>query len=128
MRILRIWASTANAPACVTSILSFIVFIKFIIGFVGIPTLPLPLAGWPEAGLARPGQAGPGLAQTPTKTKGLRLEAGGRVRPWWLEAVPGPRASHLLFIKFNIFIMGFVGFCSSPAISLPGPREPPLFL
>ena len=80
-------------------------------GFVGIPTLLLPLAAREEAGLARPGQAGPGLAQMPTKTKGLRLEAGGRVRPWWLEAVPGPRASHLSFIIFSIFIIGFVGFC-----------------
>ena len=83
----------------------------FIIGFVGLPALLLTLAARPEAGLARPGQAGPDLAQTPTKTKGLRLEAGGRVRPWWLEDVPGPRASHLLFTISIIFIMGFIGFC-----------------
>ena len=80
------------------------------IAFVGIPTLPLLLAGRPEAGLARSGRAGPGLAQTPTETKGLRLEAGGRVRPWWLEAVSGPHASPLSFIIFIIFIIAFFGY------------------
>ena len=103
--------STANAPECVTSNSLFIIFIIFIIGLVGIPTLLLPLAVRPEARLARPGQAGPGLAQTASKTKGLRLEAGGRVRPWWVEAVSGPHASHLSFIVFITFINGFVGFC-----------------
>ena len=106
-------------PACVASNLLFIIFIIFIIGFVGIPALLLPLAARPEAGLARPGQAGPGLAQTPTKTKGLRLEAGGRVRPWWLEAVSGPRASHLLFIIFIIFIIGSAGISASARAPTP---------
>ena len=111
--------------------LLFIIHFIFIIGFVGIPTLLLPLAARPEAGLARPGQAGPGLAQTPTQTKGLRLEAGGRVRPWWLEVVSGPRAFHLssiLFIIFIIFIIGFAGSCCNSRNRPPEPREPPLFL
>ena len=34
-------------------------------------------SGWPEAVLATPGLAGSGLARTPTKTNGLRREAGG---------------------------------------------------
>ena len=73
-----------------------IMIILFIIGFLGIPTLPLPLAGQPEAGRARPGRASPGLPRNPNKPKGLRLEAGGRLRPWCLEAVSGSRASHSL--------------------------------